>query len=174
MDKEYANEKLISETQVKLSEACKAYYDMVECSLITKLPEAFKELRSAKEKIMSVRNAGTYDIALEQYLSDFHAIKTDKEERKKHNDMVKFLQDPLSFDIEQLQFAKAKELVYQYKPYWEGAISRLKRPSAIVNRRKYLIEQINLILPTISKYPDLGNEMREYLQFNISQIDASE
>ena len=63
-----------------------------------------------------------------------------------------------------------------YRDYWETAISSLKRPSAVVNRRKYLIEKIEewktfLKSQKIKKYDSI---LDEYSYFNKAELSGRE
>ena len=77
------------------------------------------------------------------------------------------------FDILQYLIPAYDIFFNKFRPYWEDAISELKRKHSIINRRKYLIERIDefqeiLTSQGITEYTD---QLLEYRQFNLDQID---
>jgi len=66
---------------------------------------------------------------------------------------------------------KQEEILSNYKIYWENAISGLRQDAAIIKRRKYLIDDIDKLLPIISKNnPEFIDEFINYRTYNIEQI----
>ena len=75
-------------------------------------------------------------------------------------------------DLDTIQIGVLDSYFFGFKDYWEDAISGLKRKSAIINRRKYLVDLtnsfINLLTQRgITKYKQL---LTEYQEFNQSEL----
>lgn len=154
---------------IKFVNVAKAYYDVLECRLIERMPNFIEVLKNdTKELIKYQSQELIYNAAFKEYYSNIDTTRFDDNDLK----VRAHLKNPKNLDIDNLRYETTMELVYEYKPYWEWAISQLKRSNAILNRRKYLVNQINTILPTISIYPDLEKEMKDYLLFNESIINA--
>ena len=62
---------------------------------------------------------------------------------------------------------------YNYEKYWESVISELSRRHAIINRRQYLVENIDTILPLIQDkiFTDARLSLEQYRNFNLSEIN---
>lgn len=77
-------------------------------------------------------------------------------------------------DLDNIQIILLDKYFLDFTDYWEKAISALKKRSAIVNRRKYLIgltQELNdlLLQRSITKYEAL---LIDYRDFNISELNA--
>ena len=84
--------------------------------------------------------------------------------------------NPKSFNLNDLKMEAFDKYFLNYRDYWETAISSLKRPSAVVNRRKYLIEKIEewktfLKSQKIKKYDSI---LDEYSYFNKAELSGRE
>lgn len=133
----------------------------------TQVLETMEELFKNHSLILKSRKKDYYQDAINQAIG-------------KHPDITKWLGsyalDPKSFDLNNLKMEAFDKYFLNYRTYWETAISSLKRPSAVINRRKYLIEKIEewktfLKRQKIKKYDSI---LDEYLIFNKEELSGRE
>lgn len=79
-----------------------------------------------------------------------------------------------TLDIDRIQIKMLDRYFFHFREYWEDVISKLKRKSAVENRRKYLIkliEEFESLLKQrgIVKYTEL---LSDYRSFNISELNS--
>lgn len=84
--------------------------------------------------------------------------------------------NPKAFDLPSIKILLFDRYFLNYRNYWEKQISQLSRQSAIINRRKYLVEKcgewkVFLISQRIKKYNTI---LDEYSRFNISELNLLE
>ncbi len=84
--------------------------------------------------------------------------------------------NPKAFDLPSIKLLLFDRYFLNYRNYWEKQISQLSRQSAIINRRKYLVEKcgewkVFLISQRIKKYNTI---LDEYSRFNISELNLLE
>lgn len=123
--------------------------------------------------INEISNAHTAVInpKVKKYLSD--AIKMALAEHPDQRTIIEsYSVNPSSLDLEKLKMDSFDKYFLNFRNYWESAIQDLRRPSAKLNRRKYLVEKIKewklfLANQGISKYDAV---LDEYLSFNVAEL----
>ncbi len=59
---------------------------------------------------------------------------------------LSIIEQPKKFDILAFKKQRYTEVVNNYAPYWTGVLNSLKRQHAIINRRKYLVENVDMMI----------------------------
>ena len=77
------------------------------------------------------------------------------------------------FDFDAIKMALYNRYFYNYRTYWERQIAGLKKTSAIIHRRQYLIDAIDefelfLEEQNINRYHSILND---YRAFNLSELE---
>ena len=77
------------------------------------------------------------------------------------------------FDFDAIKLALYNRYFYNYRTYWERQIAGLKKTSAIIHRRQYLIDSIDefkvfLDKQNINRYHSILND---YRAFNLSELE---
>lgn len=94
------------------------------------------------------------------------------EVRRAKSLLSSYLSDPSGFDFEAFKLEALRDFFSNYRPKWESAISDLVRKSAIVKRRRYLVEKIGELLAFVDENRIEGcrEELEEYRQLNLDEL----
>lgn len=86
-----------------------------------------------------------------------------------------FVAQPDEADIPQFKAECVRSCMMDFRPYWEDAISNLKQNAAKMKRRRYLIEQIDSMIPVAESFVlnDVVAELSDYRQFNENELEKA-
>lgn len=87
---------------------------------------------------------------------------------KPSDGQIRFATAPDVFNTDEMIRDKWLAYISGYRDYWEEQIGSLKRKNAVINRRKYLLEQIDTLLNKVSSLSlgDAAESLREYRKYN--------
>ena len=125
--------------------------------------------------IISTLSADLLQLAIEYAENDmfYSEFKVEKNISEYIDLFNRYTSDVLSFNINAEITDNLIAGLCDYRAYWEAQISALKRKNAIINRRKYLIDQINELLSVIAEYQSTycNKILLEYRNFNKQELD---
>lgn len=119
-----------------------------------------EEIDKNLSELKTIYDPKKHDAMVKKAISEFVKNGNDKPD----NELREFIANPLDFDISQARYVKFTQIVNEYEPYWENAISKLKQKAAITKRRQYLIDQITEMITECDKYSynDLTTRLTTY------------
>lgn len=164
----YRKEEKIRQTIRLAMYSCLDLLDSDE-QFILRIPRMILKFKEAHAELLKIVDDPLYEkILIELYKQPSIEDSCDY----KNGRFVKaYLSSPNTYnvdDISRYSFRKAAEC---YREYWEDRIMDLTRKSAIRERRKYLIEQIDELLYHTTEYPEITKILQEYKAFNVLEIE---
>lgn len=148
------------------------------------LPQhVIKELDKLKEVHQRILDSMYSDLfpdalksAKQSVLYDEMTMGTPEEMEKRKVLFEQYAIHPDTFDMKKFKEGLYDTFFRDYRAYWEKAISNLVRKSAIINRRKYLVERIEEFMQflheqDIQKFDKL---LQDYRQFNLDELQKLE
>ena len=164
---------LISRLILKTSELLQEEHPY-PTSVVASIDELYNLLLSiAKEKHSSYYNNALSIVEKDISLMDSSDTISETILSEKQSLLNEFCKTG-TLDIDRIQIKMLDRYFFHFREYWEDAISKLKRKSAVENRRKYLIELIEefeslLKQRGIVKYTEL---LSDYRSFNLSELNS--
>lgn len=164
---------LISHLILKTSELLQEEHPY-PTSVVASIDELYNLLLSiAKEKHSSYYNNALSIVEKDISLMDSSDTISETILSEKQSLLNEFCKTG-TLDIDRIQIKMLDRYFFHFREYWEDAISKLKRKSAVENRRKYLIELIGefeslLKQRGIVKYTEL---LSDYRSFNLSELNS--
>ena len=136
-----------------------------------------EEIKKALSSINKQKDSSYYTKALSLSETELNSIENssiDKEKLSYRHLLFHELCATGTLDLDRILEDRLDSFFFNFREYWENAISHLKRKNAVENRRKYLIELTNnldLLLKQrgITKYSKL---LSDYRQYNVSILNT--
>lgn len=138
------------------------------------------KLEEVHQRILDSMKSDLFSDALnsakQSVLYDEMTMGSPEEMKKREAIFEQYAIHPDTFDVKKFKEGLYDTFFRDYRAYWENAILNLVRKSAIINRRKYLVERIDEFMQflheqDIQKFDKL---LQDYRQFNLDELQKLE
>lgn len=123
--------------------------DLSESNYLPEIEKKTEEIKGRLKEIAKTFKAQQHPVFVKKALKEYKSTHGSEEEVTELQKSI--LEHPLQFDILAFKKQKYTETVNNYAPYWNDVLNGLSRKHAIINRRKYLIENIDMMIELCRK-----------------------
>lgn len=146
--------------------------DLSKSNYLPEIENKAKEIKEQQKGIAQTFNEKQHPIFVKKALKEYRFTHGPEDVTGLQKSII---EHPLKFDILAFKKQKYAETVNNYAPYWNAVLNGLSRKHAIINRRKYLIENIDMMIELCRKnrYYELINILKNYQTEQITKIKQS-
>ncbi len=145
--------------------------EVYDCDYIPKIDLIIEKLSRSIEDIKSIYNVKSHKVNVKKAIKEYKLNKGEKP-NPTQKDAALY---PFTIDIEKIRRERYERIVENYEPYWNKVLGSLKQKKAIINRKKYLIEQIDAITIKCKEhsYLELIDRLQPFRDSLVQQVEQN-